>query len=69
MTTPESMADLSVQDRLQLGTTLAHLQREFAGRFDDETMEHCVVDSFTRLAATAKVREFSGCSRSAARRR
>jgi protein-tyrosine-phosphatase len=60
MSTPESVNDLPVQDRLQLGTTVAHLQREFAGRFDDETIEHIAVDSFARLAATAKVHDFLG---------
>ena len=60
MTNPEYLADLSVQDRLQLGTTLAHLQREFVGRFDEETIEHFVVDSFRRLASTAKVHDFLG---------
>jgi arsenate reductase (thioredoxin) len=60
MTAPESMAELSVGDRLQLGNTLSHFQQEFAGRFDDETIEHFVVDSYARLALTAKVREYLG---------
>ena len=58
MTNPESLSELSTEDRLQLGRAVAALQREFAGRFDDETIEHFAVDSYARLAATAKVRTF-----------
>jgi len=40
--------------------SVEELQREFQGTFDDETIEHFVVDSYERLAAKAKVTTFIG---------
>jgi protein-tyrosine-phosphatase len=36
------------------------LRREFHGTFDDETIEHFVVDSYEKLASRATVRTFIG---------
>jgi len=60
MTEYESLSELPIDDRLALGRTVGNLQHEFAGRYDDETIEHFVVDSFGRLAATAKTHRFLG---------
>jgi len=60
MTGSEFLSELPIEDRLALGRTLADLQREFADRYDEETIEHFVVDSFTRLAGAAKTHKFLG---------
>ena len=51
---------LPYEDKLLLGGPIHDLKAEFGGSFDDETIEHFAVDSFDRLAATAKVKTFLG---------
>ncbi|MFI5036803.1 MAG: arsenate reductase ArsC [Acidimicrobiales bacterium] len=55
-----SFTDLTSEEQLTIRRTLEDLQREFDGTFDDETIEHFVVDSYERLAASARVTTFLG---------
>jgi protein-tyrosine-phosphatase len=52
--------DLAPEDQRLLGRALGVLQTEFKGTFDDETIEHFLVDSFERLSASAKVKTYIG---------
>ena len=52
--------ELSTEDQLPLRPALRSLKTEFQGTFDDETVEQFVIDSFVRLAATSKARNFLG---------
>ena len=52
------IAELPLEDQRPLRPALASLQREFKGVFDDETIEHFLVDSYVRLAAKAQVKNF-----------
>jgi protein-tyrosine-phosphatase len=52
------MRDLPAGEQRVIQGSLDDLKSEFHGIFDDETIEHFVVDSYERLAATAKVKTF-----------
>lgn len=52
------IGDLSPEDQRRLRPALVNLTRQFLGTFDDETIEHFLVDSYERLAATSKVKNF-----------
>jgi arsenate reductase len=54
------VSDLPQDEQRLIKSSLEHLRSEFHGIFDDETIEHFVVDSYERLAAKAKVRSFIG---------
>jgi arsenate reductase len=54
------LRDLPQDEQRLITRSLKDLRREFHGTFDDETIEHFVVDSYQRLAAKAKVRSFIG---------
>jgi hypothetical protein len=43
--------ELPPSDQRPLRPALADLRKEFHGNFDDETIEHFLVDSYDRLAA------------------
>lgn len=60
MSDARQFSDLSPIDQHKIGRSLEEIQREFRGTFDDETIEHFVVDSYERLAAKAKVTTFIG---------
>jgi protein-tyrosine-phosphatase len=60
MPDPRQFRDLPPDEQHLIGRSLEELQREFDGTFDDETIEHFVVDSYERLAAKAKVKTFIG---------
>jgi protein-tyrosine-phosphatase len=60
MPDPRQFRDLPSAEQHLIGRSLEELQREFHGTFDDETIEHFVVDSYERLAAKAKVKTFIG---------
>ena len=60
MPEPRHFQDLPPDEQRLIGRSLQELQREFDGTFDDETIEHFVVDSYERLAAKAKVKTFIG---------
>lgn len=53
-------SELTPVEQHQIGRSLDEIKREFHGTFDDETIEHFVVDSYERLAATAKAKTFIG---------
>jgi protein-tyrosine-phosphatase len=50
--------ELSPDDQRPLRPALAKLLKEFHGTFDDETIEHFLVDSYDRLAASSTTRSF-----------
>jgi protein-tyrosine-phosphatase len=52
--------DLPPGEQRLIQRSVEELQREFHGTFDDETIEHFVVDSYERLAAKAKVKTLLG---------
>jgi arsenate reductase len=52
--------DLPQNEQRLIKHSLEELQREFLGTFDNETIEHFVVDSYGRIAAKAKVKSFIG---------
>jgi arsenate reductase (thioredoxin) len=58
MTTPHHLDELSTEAQHQIGRAVEQLQREFAATFNHETIESFVVDSYERLAATAKTTVF-----------
>jgi len=58
MADTESLENLCHDEQLLVSRSVADLQREFHGTFDDETIEHVVVDSFQRLAARARATTF-----------
>ena len=60
MPDPRHFRDLPPDEQRLIGRSLEELQREFHGTFDDETIEHFVVDSYERLTARAKVKTFIG---------
>jgi protein-tyrosine-phosphatase len=60
MPDPRQFPDLPPAEQHLIGRTLEELQREFHGTFDDETIEHFVVDSYERLASKAKATKFIG---------
>jgi arsenate reductase len=60
MPEPRQFRDLPPDEQRLIGRSLQELQREFHGTFDDETIEHFVVDSYERLAAKAEVKTFIG---------
>ena len=45
------LRDLPQDEQRLITRSLKDLRREFHGTFDDETIEHFVVDSYQRLAA------------------
>jgi len=60
MPDPRQFRDLPPDEQHLIGRSLEEIQREFDGTFDDETIEHFIVDSYERLAAKAKVKTFIG---------
>ena len=46
--------ELPLNDQRSLNPAYASLKREFRGTFDDESIEHFLVDSYERLAATSR---------------
>ena len=54
------LRDLPQEEQRLIKRSLEDLRREFHGTFDDETIEHFVVDSYEKLAARAKVKTFIG---------
>lgn len=54
------LSDLPLDDQRSLNPSLSKLKREFHGTFDDESIEHFLVDSFERLAATSRIQTFLG---------
>jgi protein-tyrosine-phosphatase len=50
--------ELPPSDQRPLRPALADLLKEFHGTFDDETIEHFLVDSYDRLAANSKSKNF-----------
>ncbi len=50
--------ELAPSDQRPLRPALTNLLKEFHGTFDDETIEHFLVDSYDRLAANSKSRNF-----------
>jgi protein-tyrosine-phosphatase len=52
--------DLPPGEQRLIRRSVEELQREFHGTFDDETIEHFVVDSYERLDARAKVKTLIG---------
>jgi len=60
MTDTRTLHDLPPAEQRLIQRSVEELQREFQGTFDDETIEHFVVDSYERLAAKAKVTTFIG---------
>jgi arsenate reductase len=50
--------ELPASDQRLLRPALADLLKEYHGTFDDETIEHFLVDSFERLAENSKTRNF-----------
>lgn len=60
MTDNHLINELPPSDQRPLRPALADLLLEFHGTFDDETIEHFVVDSYERLAAQSKAKTFIG---------
>jgi arsenate reductase len=60
MTDTRMLHDLPPGEQRLIRRAVEELQREFHGTFDDETIEHFVVDSYERLAAKAKVTTLLG---------
>lgn len=60
MTDSRMLHDLPPGEQRLIQRSVEELQREFHGTFDDETIEHFVVDSYERLAAKAKVKTLLG---------
>jgi protein-tyrosine-phosphatase len=54
------LRDLPQEEQRLIKRSLEDLRREFHETFDDETIEHFVVDSYERLAARAKVKTYIG---------
>lgn len=54
------ISELPPEDQRPLYPALASLKRKFHGTFDDESIEHFLVDSYERLAATAQTKIFLG---------
>jgi protein-tyrosine-phosphatase len=54
------LQDLQPDEQRLIRRSVEALQREFRGTFDDETIEHFVVDSYERLAAKAKIKTLLG---------
>ena len=52
--------ELPLADQRSLNPALASLKRRFHGTFDDESVEHFLVDSYERLAATSRNPTFLG---------
>ena len=50
--------ELPATDQRLLSPALTDLLKEYHGTFDDETIEHFLVDSFERLAENSKARNF-----------
>ena len=50
--------ELPPEDQRPLRPALAALETEFHGTFDDESIEHFLVDSYERLAARSKSKKF-----------
>ena len=60
MTDTRMVRDLPPGEQRLVQRSLEDLKLEFHGTFDDETIEHFLVDSYERLAAKAKVKRFIG---------
>ena len=60
MTEVRQFGDIAPEDQRHLSPALKELQHEFEGTFDDETIEHFLVDSFQRLSSRATVRTYIG---------
>jgi protein-tyrosine-phosphatase len=60
MINTRAFSDLRPDEQRSIKHSLEELRREFHGTFDDETIEHFVVDSYERLAERAKVKTFIG---------
>jgi protein-tyrosine-phosphatase len=60
MSDTRQFLDLPHEEQRRIKHSLEELQREFHGTFDEETIEHFLVDSYERLAAKAKVKRFIG---------
>ena len=60
MTDTRMLHDLPPGEQRLIRRAVEELQREFHGTFDDETIEHFVVDSYERLAVKAKVKTLLG---------
>jgi protein-tyrosine-phosphatase len=56
MTMPDNrlINELPLDDQRSLNPAFASLKRQFHGTFDDESIEHFLVDSFERLAASSR---------------
>jgi protein-tyrosine-phosphatase len=54
MTDNRLINDLSLDDQRSLNPALRSLTRQFHGTFDDESIEHFLVDSYERLAASSR---------------
>jgi protein-tyrosine-phosphatase len=54
MTDNRLLNELPLDDQRSLNPALSSLKRQFSGTFDDESIEHFLVDSFERLAATTR---------------
>jgi arsenate reductase len=60
MTETRLLRDLAPGEQRLIRRSVEELQREFRGTFDDETVEHFVVDSYERLDANARVKTYIG---------
>jgi protein-tyrosine-phosphatase len=60
MTDNRLIDELSTEVQRPLRPALASLSTEFQGIFDDDTIEHFLVDSYQRLAAKSKTGSFLG---------
>lgn len=56
----QSIDELPPVDQRQLRPALEALKTQFHGTFDDESIEHFLVDSYERLAARSKSKNFLG---------
>lgn len=60
MTDNRLIDDLSLDDQRSLNPALRSLKRQFHGTFDDESIEHFLVDSYQRLASISRIPTFLG---------
>ena len=60
MTDNRLIDELPAKDQRPLRPALTVLKTEFHGRFDDESIEHFLVDSYERLATTFKAKNYLG---------
>lgn len=60
MSEEHQFEDLPPEDQRHIGRALVVLQAEFKGTFDNETIEHFLVDSFKRLSERARVKTYIG---------